>query len=388
MASKGFVPTGASDVCGDASMIDSDRFESTLTHVYEAAARPELWRSALGELAATVDSYGAFMLHHRPEGAVLHAASDSMGPFLKAFFAEGWNRNNPRETLARALRVDPDEIMTDATLPGATDAGYQRWQSGFLDRFGLKHFLSVFLLGGYHPAPFALTVERERRSGPFSEDEIAAMKAALPHFRRAARLTIAVGEAAQTGMVDAFSALNKAAILLDDLGAVVRANAPAEALLGDALLISRGRLRASSGAHRNLTQLIASVCRPDAAIATPKTDAIAVRRESGPPLVVQAAPLVNAARDIFQCARAILLITPLHRLPEVGEAILHQAFGLTPAEVNLARMIIAGKSMPEAADELGVSAHTTRTHLKSMFAKTQTRSQSELAVMLSRLSGG
>jgi DNA-binding CsgD family transcriptional regulator len=249
--------------------------------------------------------------------------------------------------------------------------------------------LSVFLLGGYVPAPFALTVERARRSGPFSADEIAAMKAALPHFRRAARLTIAVGEAAQNGMVDAFSALNRAAILLDDLGAVVRVNAPAEALLGDALVISRGRLRASaSGADRALAQLVAAVCRPDAAIATPKADAIAVRRESELPLVVQAAPLVNAARDIFQCARAILLIMPLHRLPEVGEAILHQAFGLTPAEVNLARLIIAGKTMPEAAAELGVSAHTTRTHLRSMFAKTQTLSQSELAVMVSRLSGG
>jgi DNA-binding CsgD family transcriptional regulator len=370
-------------------MIDPNRFQYALERVYEAAARPELWRSALGELAATVNGYGAFMLHHRPEGAVLHAASDSMEPFLTAFFAEGWNRNNPREILARALRVDPDEIMTDATLPEVTDAAYQRWQSGFLDRFGLMHFLSVFLLGGYVPAPFALTVERARRSGPFSADEIAAMKAALPHFRRAARLTIAVGEAAQSGMVDAFSALNRAAILLDDLGAVVRLNAPAEALLGDALLISRGRLRASaSGADRGLTELVNSVCRPDAAIATPKADAIAVRREFGPPLVVQAAPLVNAARDIFQRARAILLIMPLHRLPEVGEAILHQAFGLTPAEVSLARLVIAGKGMPEAAVELRVSVHTTRTHLKSMFAKTQTRSQSELAVMLSRLSGG
>jgi hypothetical protein len=121
-------------------MIDPNRFQNALERVYEAAARPELWRSALGELAVTVNGHGAFMLHHRPEGAVLHAASDSMEPFLKAFFAEGWNRNNPREALARALRVDPDKIMTDATLPGTTDAAYQRWQSGFLDRFGLMHF--------------------------------------------------------------------------------------------------------------------------------------------------------------------------------------------------------------------------------------------------------
>jgi DNA-binding CsgD family transcriptional regulator len=370
-------------------MIDPDRFEKTLERIYEAAARPELWPPVLGELSKAVNGYGALMLHHRPEGVMLHAASESMSSFLHAFFAEGWHRNNPREARARALRVDPDEVMTDATLFDATDMNYQRWQTAFLDRFGLMHFLSVFLLGGFVPAPFALTIEREKKTGPFAVEDIAAIKAALPHFRRAARLTIAVGEAAQSGMVDAFSAINKAAILLDDLGKVVRLNAPAEALLGDGLILARGRLYASAlSADRTLAELVVDVCRPDAAIASPMADAIAVRREFGPPLVIQAAPLVQAARDIFQRARAILLVTPLHRLPEVGEVILHQAFGLTPAEISLARHVIAGKSMPQAAAELGVSPHTTRAHLKSMFAKTRTRSQSELAVMLSRLGGG
>jgi DNA-binding CsgD family transcriptional regulator len=189
-------------------------------------------------------------------------------------------------------------------------------------------------------------------------------------------------------MVDAFSALNKAAVLLDDLGGVVRFNAPAEHLFGDGLTVSRGRLRAlAPGAEGALSALIAGACRPDAAIVAPATDAIALQREFGAPLVIQAGPLVHTARDIFQSARAILLITPLHRLPELGAAILHQAFVLTPAEVTLARQVVAGKGMPEAARALGVSAHTARAQLKSMFAKTQTRSQSELAVMLSRLGG-
>jgi DNA-binding CsgD family transcriptional regulator len=370
-------------------MIDPDRFANTIARIYEAAARPELWRSALGDLAAVADAYGALMLHHRPEGATLHAASESMDPYLQAFFAEGWNRNNPREMRARALRLDVDTVVTDETLFDPADPRLERWQRDFLDRFGLEHYLSFSLLGVFVPAPFMLTIERLRKSGPFAADELDAIKAALPHFRRAARLTVAIGEAAQGGMVDAFSALNKAAILLDDLGAVVRLNAPAEALLGDDLTLSGGRLRASTpSANRALAALVAGVCRPDAAIAAPRADAIAVRRHAGAPLVIQAAPLVDAARDIFQRARAILLITPLHRLPELGEAILHQAFGLTPAEINLARLLIAGKSMPSAAAVLGVSATTTRTHLKSMFAKTQTRSQSELAVLLSRLGGG
>jgi DNA-binding CsgD family transcriptional regulator len=369
-------------------MIDQDRFQSTLTRVYEAAARPELWRSALSELASTANGHGALMLHHRPEGATLHAASEGMDSYLEAFFAEGWNRNNPREMRARALAVGVDEIMTDESLSDPGNPRLERWQTDFLDRFELKHFLSFNLLGVFAQAPFMLTIERLRKSGPFAADDLDTIKAALPHFRRAARLTVVVGEAAQNGMVDAFSAVNKAAILLDDLGQVVRLSAPAEALLGDGLTLSRGRLRASAiGSDRALAALVAGVCRPDAAIATPKADAIAVRREFGQPLVIQAAPLVQTARDIFQCARAILLITPLHRLPVLGEAILHQAFGLTPAEVNLARHVVTGKSMPRAAIELDVSPHTARAHLKSVFAKTQTRSQSELAVLLSRLAG-
>ncbi|MBV9561708.1 MAG: helix-turn-helix transcriptional regulator [Bradyrhizobium sp.] len=282
-----------------------------------------------------------------------------------------------------------DTIVTDESLDDPSDTRFERWRSDFLDRFGLRHFLSFSLLGVFVPAPFMLTIERLEKSGPFGADEIETVKAALPHFRRAARLTVAVGEAAQSGMVDAFSALNKAAVLLDDLGEVVRFNAPAEALFGDGFTVSRGRLRAlAPGANRALSALIAGACRPDAAMVAPATDAIALRREFGAPLVLQAAPLVHTARDIFQRARALLLITPLHRLPEIGETILHQAFGLTPAEVKVARHVIAGRSMPEAAAELGVSADTARGHLKSAFAKTGIRSQSELAVLLSRLGGG
>ncbi len=367
-------------------MINPDRFQNSLSRVYEAAARPELWPSALDELAAVATGYGALMLHHRPEGATLHAASEGMDSYLQAFFAGGWHRHNPREMRARALALGVDEIMTDESLSDPGNPRFERWQTDFLDRFELKHFLSFSLLGVFEQAPFMLTIERPRKSCPFDADECETIKAALPHFRRAAHLTIAVGEAAQSGMVDAFSALNKAAVLLDDLGQVVRLNAPAEALLGDGLGLAGGRLRAI-GADRALAAIIAGVCQPDAAIAAPKSDAVAVRREFGRPLVIQAAPLVRTARDIFQRARAILLITPLHRLPSLGEAILQQAFDLTPAEVNLARHVVAGKSMPQAAVELRVSPHTARAHLKSIFAKTLTRSQSELAVLLSRLAG-
>jgi hypothetical protein len=162
-------------------MIDQGKFNKTLERVYEAAARPKLWPLALADLAAAAHGMGALMLHHRPEGASLHAASESMGPYLKAFFAEGWNRNNPRERRARALRVDVDAIMTDEWLDDPSDARFAPWRKDFLGRFGLRHFLSFNLLGVFAPAPFMLTIERRGETGPFVADEIETVKAALPH---------------------------------------------------------------------------------------------------------------------------------------------------------------------------------------------------------------
>ena len=56
--------------------------------------------------------------------------------------------------------------------------------------------------------------------------------------------------------------------------------------------------------------------------------------------------------------------------------------GLTAAEGKLAALLARGASVSDAAVQLGVSAHTARTQLKHIFAKTGTRRQSELIRLL------
>jgi DNA-binding CsgD family transcriptional regulator len=53
-------------------------------------------------------------------------------------------------------------------------------------------------------------------------------------------------------------------------------------------------------------------------------------------------------------------------------------YGITPAQVRLAGLIIAGHDLVVAAERLGVSVNTTRTQLQRMFEKTGVRSQSAL----------
>lgn len=68
---------------------------------------------------------------------------------------------------------------------------------------------------------------------------------------------------------------------------------------------------------------------------------------------------------------------------EGGDAqIAASAFGLTPAEGRVTAMVARGATAPEAAETLGVSAETVRTHIKSILAKTGTKGVKDLARLL------
>lgn len=75
---------------------------------------------------------------------------------------------------------------------------------------------------------------------------------------------------------------------------------------------------------------------------------------------------------------------------EVGQVdmrVLSGLFDLTPAEAKLARYLASGASAEAAAEALGLSIQTIRTYLKRIMAKTGTRRQAKLAVLLSGLKG-
>ena len=362
--------------------------EDVVDRIYEAAARPELWREALNAMAVRCGAKGVQMLHHRPEGASLHAASEGLDEVLDAFFAEGWHRKNPRETRARERGNGLREVVTDRDLFTPEELDQEPWQRDFLDRFGLRWFASMPLRPLIEMAPFFLSIERLKTSDPFGDAEVARLSAVVPHIQRAIAMSSAVGAAAQSGMMDSFTALRQPAILLDDVGRIVRMNYAAEALIGRGVAVSSGRIRATDRqADGAFQKLIVSVCWPGAAIAASALDAVALPRSGERPLIVQAAPLVSSARDIFQLARALLLFKTLEPDHCPNQALLRALFGLTPAEARLAGQLAGGGGLVAAAGVLKISQNTARTHLKALFAKTATRSQSELAVLLARSSG-
>jgi DNA-binding CsgD family transcriptional regulator len=80
--------------------------------------------------------------------------------------------------------------------------------------------------------------------------------------------------------------------------------------------------------------------------------------------------------------RAILFVTDPEETAVVRRESLRQDFGLTPAEAGFTREVLKADGLQAAADRLGISLTTARTHLAHVFDKTGTRRQAELVRLI------
>jgi DNA-binding CsgD family transcriptional regulator len=155
-------------------------------------------------------------------------------------------------------------------------------------------------------------------------------------------------------------------ILCDLRGRVLFANRIAEAVLaqGDALLLDR------SGELRGRVPAETAVLRH----AFAEGGAVRASRAGGETLPLLVCPLPPTGAVVF-----------------IGdhEASLNNArqsiarwYGLTPSEAKLAAALAEGESLEEAAELMGITRNTARTHLKRIFAKTGTNRQGALVRLL------
>jgi len=81
----------------------------------------------------------------------------------------------------------------------------------------------------------------------------------------------------------------------------------------------------------------------------------------------------------------VLLVSDPAQHAWIPESVLESLFGLTFCERRLAQAMLNGSSLEQYAVEFGISISTVRTHLKSIFRKTESCNQAALVSLLSRL---
>jgi DNA-binding CsgD family transcriptional regulator len=112
---------------------------------------------------------------------------------------------------------------------------------------------------------------------------------------------------------------------------------------------------------------------------------IEVHRTANLPLLVRMLRLEENVRPALNWASLLLIAFD----PEIRRAppadMLARMFALTPAEAGVAIGIVGGRHLAEIAADRGVTTETVRAHSKTLFSKTRTRGQAELAALLTRL---
>ena len=187
---------------------------------------------------------------------------------------------------------------------------------------------------------------------------------------------------------DALNRLPLGVIVADAFSRPIRMNRAARAVLdlNDGLSLGRDGLQGvCNGQPIRLRDVIWRTGRVSKG--SKKNDpsgAIALERPSGyRPFSVVVTPL-RTESHYFDKDRpaALIFISDPESHPEIDQTRLGQLYGLTRAEARLAALLSQDLSLADAAEELSVSQHTVRTHVKRIFSKTTTERQSGLIRLL------
>jgi len=212
-------------------------------------------------------------------------------------------------------------------------------------------------------------------------------------FRITQRLRVQGSVAAVGAML--MGASDQPMILLTAHGAIVSINALAREYLssGADLHEQDGQLCCHDAqVARRLQETLERFVReaPGAASANMcKRVAIRLDAHAKPLVLATLWPLQQSpAIGIFSQAPVALLTIAVPRLrevPRLDPAYLSALFEVTPAEARLINLLLQGATIKEAARLQRISLETVRSHLKSIYAKTDTRRQSQLVELLLRV---
>ena len=241
-----------------------------------------------------------------------------------------------------------------------------------------------------------LTAARRPSRPAFDEADRRRLGRLLPHVERVLELgwELAGERSARHALLDVLDQLSTAIIMVDAEARPIMVNAAAEHILGlgDGMMVHGRRLEALWHSERTrLMHLIAAACAAPNGADARVGGHLKITRPSGMrPFLVIVSPLPTAHCDGAGRQRqvAAVVIKDAQAEPHTSAANrreIAELYELTPAEEKLLDLILDGSGLFEAAEQLGVSRNTARTHMKRIYAKTGTRRQAELVRRLAHL---
>lgn len=366
-----------------ATKVDIGRLQSIGNRLGEAVIDPAMWPLLMADVCSASGATGACLLQsdvRTPDVPMTVAARE----FFQSYFDHHIHENDIRAVRATPLLLAGRQVVSDQDIFTSETEMMRDPLYALLDSYGLRWFAAVGFFAG--PALWGFSIQRTVGEGAFDEDEKTALASLSQRLTETATLSTAVGRVVLSNVTNALGFIKRAAIAVDRFGSVLDVNPLAEELLagGDISMVGQRlvmRDRRAQSAFNDFLDRLRTASDLDALGVAP----IVIRRDGKLPIVMRVLPVDGAARSPFLGARAILIFTGFDESEAEQLTMLRQAFQLTPSEARIALCLVGGKSLEEAAQEMAIAQETARSHLKSVFRKTDTHRQGELIALVSRL---
>ena len=232
-----------------------------------------------------------------------------------------------------------------------------------------------------------LALFRDSQLGTFSRSEHESLQFLLSFFKRAVELNkryvhLSIQHKSLQSVLDSAP---RAILVLGQRGQVTYQNDEARKILKkrDGLQLTDGVIQISSDSESRQFFDVLKTARysDDQSQAQQRMSLSVTRNGDFPPfqlmVYMQQFDRAQAALEDEEALAIVMIYDPTAINDFKGE-LLQTFYEMTRAEAFLTRSLFHGQSLPEAADSIGVSINTARTHLKSVFKKVGVNSQATL----------
>ena len=351
--------------------------------IYDCAVDPDHWDQTLGELRRAFNGqFAALGLIGRQR--ILVSKVVGLEPQWHELQAKHAPEINHMLDFYTPSIDEPHVLSRDVPAAYRQTSPYIR---EFMQPLGIVDVLEYFLIRSpTHNSLFAIA--RVEREGVVTEREINLGGLLLPHLRRSVTISKVLEARAieRNQMVETLDALKCAVVLTNRSGGILHANRAAERMMRhrEGIQSVRGVLQAKAPeAARELRSAIRLAAADETTLGKIGL-AIRLVEEGHAPAFAHVLPLARGELRTRLEPEAVAAVFVGGSDEDGGAEDVAAAFGLSPAETRVIKSLIAGRSLKETADELGLAITTAKTYLDNVFQKTGVHRQAELVRLAAR----
>jgi DNA-binding CsgD family transcriptional regulator len=369
------------------TQVQLETFSKVVEAIYDCALDPYRWQNTIRLIADLCRSPTCIVAVHDYSSGRSELAYDE-GGYEERFVRlheEKYAAMNPFLSPLRMLPVGI--VQTRAMLVDDAEFYESKFYQEWVSPQSLEDALTVKVLQTEHRIGW-LSTQTKQGQPRYGDAEVRLLSLLAPHVCRAFTISDALNlktirsEALETTL----NALTSGVYLVDRLNRIIFMNATAKRQVekGDVVRIENDHLApVDRMAHAVLVGAINEAIA-DEAVTPASGFSLALPAKTGAGLVAAVLPLTRGERQnvcgAFAALAAIFVQDPVVVPPFPGEAFA-KLYGLTSSELRVLLAMAPGLSVKEAAEVLGISETTAKTHIQHIYDKTRVSKQTELMLL-------